>query len=87
MNALMLSRQDAYALSRALVGYSWTDLPVSPLTYALLTRLDLKTPDEMAILRQILGPDLLRQILAADPLGEPPARKEEEALIVPELPQ
>ena len=87
MKTLSLSRQDAYAFSRALVGYPWIDLPVSPLVYALLTRLDLKRPDEMAIFRQILSPDLLRQVVAANPLEEPPGGKEEDALIVPELPQ
>ncbi len=86
MKTLALSRQDAHALSRALVGYPWEDQPVSPLVYALITRLDLKKPDEMALLRQILGHDLIRQVLAADPLGEPPDEKEE-TIIVPALSQ
>jgi len=85
MTELMLSRQDAYALSRALVGLPWSQVPVSPLLYAMLTRLDLKQTAEMATVRQILGHDLLRQILAVDPLTETPTEKREDALIIPEL--
>ncbi len=85
MKPLNLLRQDAYALSRALVGYPWVDQPVSPLVYALLTRLDLKKPDEMAFLRQVLGTDLMRQVLSVDPLEEPPG--EADTIIVPSLPQ
>ncbi len=87
MKILTLSRQDAYALSRALVGCPWVDQPVSSLVYAMLTRLDLKKPDEMAFLRQILGTDLMRQVLAADPQSEPPSDTEADTIIAPSLPQ
>src|SRR5438270_843840 len=37
----LLPAQDAYALSRALVGLPRTAVPVSPIVQALLTRIDL----------------------------------------------
>lgn len=86
MTDLTLTRADAYALSRALVGYSWSDVPVSPLLYALLTRLDLKQPDWLNLLRQILGHDLIRQVLGVDPHDEPPDGQGDDPLIIPELP-
>ena len=55
-----LSAQDAYALARALVGLPRDAVPVSPLTQALLTRLDLNKPDGMKLLKHLLAPDLLK---------------------------
>jgi hypothetical protein len=81
-----LSRADAYALARALVGLSRSNVPVSPLVSALLTRLDLDKPAEVHLLRRILGPDLIRQVLAEDPNSEPPTSKDADFQVAPELP-
>ncbi len=68
----LLSAQDAYALARALVGLPRAAVPVSPLTQALLSRLDLNKPEGMKLLKHLLAPDLLKQVLAVDPTAKPP---------------
>lgn len=81
-----LSRFDAYALARALVGLPWQHVPVTPLARALLAGLDLNTPAGMSLLRRILCPDLIRQVLAADPNADVPDLKGEDLQFVPPLP-
>src|SRR5258708_4054016 len=68
----LLPAQDAYALSRALLGLPRSAVPVSPIVQALLTRIDLQTPEGMKLLKHLLAPELLKQILAIDPMGKPP---------------
>jgi hypothetical protein len=80
-----LSRLDAYAFARALVGLSWDDGPVSPLTRALLTTLDPNKPTEMQLLRQILTPNLIWQILAVNPNAPMPVERESDVSVMPTL--
>lgn len=82
----LLSQADAYALARALVGLPWQHLPLSPLARALLTGLDLNTPTEISLLRRVLQPDLLRQVLAVDPQADLPISQDEDRHFVPPLP-
>jgi len=86
--ASRLSEGDAYALARAFVGKSWSGLLVSPVAELLLTHLDLNKPDEMQIMRRVLGPEALHAVLAMDPNGPAPSPKLRtiEVDTVPELP-
>jgi hypothetical protein len=81
-----LSRADAYAFARALVGLPWTQVPVSVLTGSLLNSLDLTTPDDLNLLRRLLGPNLFRQVLAEDPREELPQPGHLPVNTVPDLP-
>jgi hypothetical protein len=83
-----LSDQDVYALARAFVGLSWGIVPVSPVAELLLTHLDLNKPDEMQIMRRVLGPNALHAVLAVDPNGPAPVSRLRagEVDTVPELP-
>jgi len=86
--ASRLSDGDVYVLARAFVGLPWVGLPISPVTELLLTNLNLNKPDEMQIIRRVLGADTLHSILAVDPNGPPPMAKLRSAEVdtVPELP-
>jgi hypothetical protein len=89
MNAAnRLSDSDVYVLARAFVGLPWIGMPISPVTELLLTNLDLNKPDEMQIMRRVLGQDALHAVLAVDPNGPPPMAKlrTPEVDTVPELP-
>lgn len=83
-----LSPQDAYGLARALVGLSWADLPLSPAPAMLLAHLDPTVPEDLRFLRKVLGPDLLRAVLAVDPTAPPPEvpGRNADLTLVPELP-
>lgn len=83
-----LSDQDMYVLARAFVGLPWDDLPVSPAVDLLLSNLDLNKPDEVQLLRRVLGQDALHAIWVVDPNGPPPAFKLRSGDVdtVPELP-
>lgn len=81
-----LSRSDCYALARALVGLSWQDVAVSPLLTALLTSLNLNVAADMALLRRLLGTDLLRQVLAENPNAPLPTDRDSDVSVVPPLP-
>ncbi len=87
--ASRLSDGDVYALARAFVGLPWVGLPISPVTELLLTNLDLNTPDEMQIMRRVLGQEALHAVLAMDPNGPAPLSKlrSVEVDTVPELPE
>jgi hypothetical protein len=80
-----LSRADSYALARAMVGLSWVDTPVSALLGSLLVHLDLNAPADMGLLRRLLGPDLLRQVLAENPNAPLPMSGEQDVQTVPPL--
>src|SRR5260370_19462202 len=80
-----LSRNDAYALARAMVGLSWSHAAVSPVVGALLTQLDLNTAVDMQLLRRVLSPDLLRQVLSENPDAALPDRRDD-LNTVPTLP-
>ncbi len=82
----LLSDLDAYAIARALAGLDWSKVPVSALTSALLTRLDLKKPHDWDTLQRILNPDLIGQIFAINPLAELPKPKADDLETVPSLP-
>jgi hypothetical protein len=83
-----LTRIDAYAISRALVGMDgWRDLRVSPWVGLLLENLGSKAADR-ALLTQVLGPTVMAQIFGEDPNAAPPcAPDKEEAVYVPPLPE
>ena len=83
-----LSSHDQFALARAFVGLAWEDGSLSPIVDLLLTHLDLDAPEEMRFLRKLLGPDLLRSILAIDPMGTPPepTGRNRTLNVVPDLP-
>jgi len=66
------SEPDTYGLARVLVGLPWQDLPLSPIVRSLLAQINPQVPDDIRALRRLLGTDLLRHILAVDPLGPPP---------------
>ena len=80
-----LSRADSYALARALVGLSWQDVPITALLKALLTGLNLNAVPDMALLRRMLGPELLRQILAVNPNAPMPVERESDISTMPAL--
>ncbi|HMN12623.1 MAG TPA: DUF3987 domain-containing protein [Bellilinea sp.] len=84
-----LSEMDVYVLARALAGQPWDGLPLSPLTDLLLTNLDVNTPEEMQILRRVLGPDALQTIFSVNPKGAAPSLKARSNDIdtVPDLPE
>jgi len=82
----LLPRRDAYALARALVGLPWSHVPVSPLVQSILSQLDVNRPEDNRLLRRILTPDVLRQILAEDPNHPLPDTSEPPIEMVPELP-
>ncbi len=84
--AVALSRNDAYALSRALVGLPWQEIPVSVMVRAILDELDLNQARDMQVLRRILTPALLRQVLAEDPNSPLPTPEPQAVNLVPELP-
>lgn len=84
-----LSTHDAYVFARALVGLDWHDLVCSPLARVLLSHVDMDTPDDVNVLRRLLGPDALRAIIAVDPNGPPPEtyqRRSSDVHTVPDLP-
>lgn len=83
-----LSEQDIYVLSRVFVGLPWEELPTSPMADLLLSNLDLRSPDDIQLLRRILGPDALRLVLAVDPNGPAPRPciQSSDVNTVPELP-
>ncbi|MCC7210006.1 MAG: DUF3987 domain-containing protein [Anaerolineae bacterium] len=46
--------------------------PVSPLAYAILSHLNVQDPSDKALLKRLLGPHLLRQVLANGPSASSP---------------
>ncbi len=64
-----------------MVGLSWADAPVSALLGSLLTHLDLNAPADMNLLRRLLGPDLLRQVLAENPNAPLPVASEQDVQV------
>lgn len=86
---ITLTSQDAYILARAMVGLPYDDVPLSPLTGLLLAHLNPQLPDDLQILRRILGQQLMLQILRVDPDAEAPdiAFRGSDLNIVPELPR
>ena len=91
MNApeITLSPQDAYVLARAFVGLPYDGVPLSPITGLLLANLDLKQPDDLQILRKLLGQQVMLQVLRVDPDAPPPETplRNTDLNIVPELPK
>ncbi len=81
----VLSRADAYALARAMVGLSWADVPVSSLLAAILAGLNLNVAADMALLRRLLGAGLLRQVVAENPNAPLPTDRDNEVNVVPPL--
>ena len=87
--SLTISSQDQYALARAFVGLPWDDTSLSPLAELLLAHLDVDVPEDLRFLRKLLGPELLRSILAVDPTGDPPEPTVRNSTlnVIPELPE
>lgn len=81
--------QDTYALARAIVGLPYEDVPLSPFTGLLLTNLDPQMNEDLQILRRVLGPQLMLEVLRIDPDGTPPELpfRSNDLNIVPNLPQ
>jgi hypothetical protein len=86
---MALSPQDSYVLARALVGMSWDGMPTSQAIGLLLAHIDLDVPEDLRFLRKVLGPELLREVLAVDPNAPAPEapRRAADLNIVPELPE
>jgi hypothetical protein len=89
MSKIDLTPQDAYILARALVGLPFDGIPLSSITQLLLAHLDPKAPEDVQILRRILGQDMMLEILRVDPDAAPPelAFRNTDLNIVPELPE
>ena len=88
MDEVKLSPHDAYVLARAFVGLPYHDVPLSPFTRILLAHLDLTTPDDVQVLRRVLGQQLMLEVLRVDPDSPPPDMPFPKADLnmVPELP-
>ena len=89
MNGVELTSQDAYVLARALVGLPYDGVPLSPITGLLLANLDPAQPEDIQVLRRILGQQLMLDVLRVDPEGAPPETpfRSTDLNIVPELPE
>lgn len=83
-----LSPYELHALARAMLALPWEEDGLSPMARLLLRHLDLAQVDDLRALRKILGQDLLREILALDPLQQEPAppSRTQTAQVVPALP-
>ncbi len=71
-----------------MVGLSYDGIPLGPVPRLLLTQLDLKVPEDVQILRRVLGQEVMMQILRVDPDSAPPDAPfhNTDLNIVPELP-
>ncbi len=83
-----LTPSDRYILARALVGLPYDGVPLSPITALLLAHLDPAQPEDVHILRRVLGQQLMLDILRVDPESAPPETpfRSTDLNIVPELP-
>ena len=88
-NNLQLSAMDNYVLARAIVGLPLDNLPQSALIQLLLSGLNPTAPDDLHILRRLLGQGRMLEIFKVDPNGEPPvmASQQTDLNVVPELPE
>jgi hypothetical protein len=86
---LTLTPQDAYVLARAIVGLPYDGVPLSPVTGLLLAHLDPQMPDDLNILRRVLGQQVMLDVLRVDPNAEPPEApfRTTDLNIVPDLPE
>jgi len=86
---ITLTPQDAYVLARAIVGLLYDGVPLSPLTGLLLAHLDPQMPDDLQILRRVLGQQLMLEVLRVDPDAAPPEApfRNTDLNIVPDLPE
>jgi len=86
---ITLTPQDAYVLARAIVGLPYDGVPLSPLTGLLLAHLDPQMPDDLQILRRVLGQQLMLEVLRVDPDAAPPEVpfRNTDLNIVPDLPE
>ncbi len=89
MNKTDLTAQDAYILARALVGLPYAGVPLSPITGLLLAHLDPAQPEDVQILRRVLGQQLMLDVLRVDPESPPPETplRSADLNVVPELPE
>jgi hypothetical protein len=91
MKPYILSPQDAFVLARVLVGLpvNVNALDHSPTVALLLEQLDPSLPEDLRLLRKLLGAERLRQILAVDPNVLPPQPARPLPLLngVPALPE
>jgi hypothetical protein len=87
-NTLQLSPIENHILARAIVGLPYTTLPQSQLLQFLLAGINPSQPEDLQILRRILGQDRMLEILKVDPNGEAPELplQQSDLNIVPELP-
>ena len=69
--AFTLSDIDAFALARAIASLPIQQLPATPVGRLILCQLDLTHPDDLQLLRRLLGPALMRDVLSIDPTQEP----------------
>ena len=84
-----LTPQDSYVLARALVGLPYDALPLSPIMSLLLANLDPAQPEDVQILRRVLGQQLMLEVLRVDPEGAAPETpfRSTDLNVVPELPE
>ncbi len=88
-NNLQLSPMDNYVLARAIVGLPLDNLPQSALIQLLLSGLNPTAPDDLQILRRLLGQGRMLEIFKVDPNGDPPimVSQQTDLNVVPELPE
>ena len=88
-NDLQLSPMDNYVLARAIVGLPLDNLPQSALVQLLLAGLNPTAPDDLQILRRLLGQERMLDIFKVDPNSEPPLMlsQQTDLNVVPELPE
>lgn len=89
MNSVELSPQDAYVLARALVGLPYDEVPLSPITHLLLSNLNPQLPEDIHLMRRLLGQSAMIEILRIDPASSLPdlPLRSSDLNIVPELPE
>ncbi|MEO1667646.1 MAG: DUF3987 domain-containing protein [Chloroflexota bacterium] len=86
---ITLTPQDAYVLARAIVGLPYDGVPLSSITGLLLAQLDPQMPEDLNILRRVLGQQVMLEILRVDPGADPPEApfRSTDLNIVPDLPE
>jgi DNA-binding transcriptional ArsR family regulator len=87
-NAMSLSEQDMYVLSRVMAGLNIDGLPLSTGVSLLLDTLDLNKPGDYQQLQRVLREaNLLSTVLGKDPHSPPPSADSGEQICVPSLPR
>ncbi len=86
---MILSPADMYVFARVLVRLDWQDLPCSPVTRLVLSNIDVTQPEGLQLVRELLGPDVLRALVPInpfEPLPDDERRGARDVNVVPDLP-